>query len=376
MLLKRSQKKSERYYDKKGFCDMWKYNKGEWSELYTFCYILKSGILYSADKDLNMIENIYFPVIKIIREEAENNAIDYYTGDTIKIYRGETLLKEVAKSEFEDIADELLLKIPEGKRAFEIPGMESFFNSVYCSKVKEASNKKQDITLQLHDIHTGIKPVCGFSIKSYLGSNPTLINPGENTHITFVIDGCNDTIMNEVNEINTHKKIIDKVSKLSEYGCSFVLPDHLASPQFEQNLQFIDTIMPKFIMYMVLYSYQYSLRNTSQVIEKMKELNPLGFNNVNMYTYKFKKLLCAWALGLTPERTDWDGSEDANGGYITVKHDGSVVCYHLYNRTEFEQYLFEYTYFEKPSTTKYKYFYIFKENGVYKIKMSLQVRFK
>ena len=90
----------------------------------------------------------------------------------------------------------------------------------------------------------------------------------------------------------------------------------------------------------------------------------------------FKKLLCACALGLTPEKSDWQGAEDANGGYITVKADGSVVCYHLYNRTEFEKYLFDYTAFDRPSTSKYNYMTIYKEAGQYKIKLCLQIRFK
>ena len=65
-----------------------------------------------------------------------------------------------------------------------------------------------------------------------------------------------------------------------------------------------------------------------------------------------------------------------NGGYITVKADGSVVCYHLYNRTEFEKYLFDYTAFDRPSTSKYNYMTIYKEAGQYKIKLCLQIRFK
>jgi hypothetical protein len=108
----------------------------------------------------------------------------------------------------------------------------------------------------------------------------------------------------------------------------------------------------------------------------MAEFNPLGFSNRAMYSYKYKKLLAAWALGLTPERTDWLGTEDANGGYITVKSDGSVVCYHLYNRTEFEQYLFDYSVFDRPSTSKYHYFNIYKDGEQYKVKLCLQVRFR
>lgn len=94
-----------------------------------------------------------------------------------------------------------------------------------------------------------------------------------------------------------------------------------------------------------------------------------------MYEYKFKKFLCAAALGMTPER-HWEGEEDANGGYIVVKQDGSVVCYHIYNRTDFEQYLYDYTCFDSPSTTRYEYAQVYNENNVYKIKFNLQVRFR
>lgn len=355
---------------------MRKYNKGEWSEIYTFAYLLSSGVLYAADKDLNKLEEIYFPVLKVIREETSGNPIDYKTGDVVRIYKGQELLKEINRNEFTEVVKELYDKIPRGNRAFEIPTVDEFFDSIYCSKVKESSTKKRDITVQLYDINTGISPICGFSIKSYLGANPTLINPGENTNFVYTINGCNDEIMNEVNSINTRTKLIDKMNYLLSKNCDFTLCNDCISLQFTENLQFIDTIMPEFINYMVLYSYKYGLKNTSQIIDKMKEFNPLKFTNVEMYPYKFKKLLCAWALGLTPERTDWLGNEDANGGYITVKKDGSVVCFHLYNRTDFENYLFDYTYFDRPSTSKYHYFEVFKEREEYKIKLCLQVRFK
>ena len=197
---------------------MWKYNKGEWSEIYTFSYILSSGVLYAADKDLNKVEEVYFPIIRIIREEVAGQPIDYKPGDVIRIYKGDDLLKEVDKSEFEKITQTLLDAIPLGSRAFEITEAEEFFESVYCSK------------------HTGISHVCGFSIKSYLGANPTLINPGSNTNFTFSINNCSDAIMDEVNGINTRKKLIDKMNCLLEHGCKFDLVPHSISAQFEENL--------------------------------------------------------------------------------------------------------------------------------------------
>ena len=349
---------------------MLKGNKGEWSEIYTFVYLLVTEKLYAADKDLNTVEDIYFPIIKILRE-----SYDYMPGDTIKIFCNNHLIKEVNKEEFKKTCNILLDKISHNSGAFQIKEVEPFFNSICCTKLKAASSKKQDITIQIYDIHTGISPTCGFSIKSYLGAPPTLLNPGIGTNFIYQIDECNDSIMNHVNTIKTKSKIKDKINYLYNAGCKLVPEEHLASKQFEENLSFIDTSMGKILSFMVLYSYKYNLHYLPDIVKKIIEDNPLSFSNLKMYEYKIKKALCAFALGMTPEKI-WEGQEDANGGYIIVKNDGSVVCYHIYNRPDFEQYLYEYSYIERPSTSRYYYMDIYKNNNRYFIKLNLQIRFK
>ena len=355
---------------------MWKYNKGEWSELYTFVYLLNKAKLYSADEHLQINENDYFPLIQIIREEEQGKPIYYVTGDPVKIYQKGILSKEVNREDLEAMAARLLKYIPKGSRAFEIPGAEEFFNSICCNKAKAQSNKKEDITVELRDINTGIKAIRGFSIKSFLGSAPTLINPGTNTNFTFILENCNDQIMTDTNGIETSQKIKDRIKHLLESGCSFIPEKHSISKQFEENLIFIDTLMPDLLQLLVLYHYIEDLTNVSDVVKKLEEKNPLGYSNVKVYAYKIKKLLCAWALGLTPERSDWEGIEDANGGYITVRPDGEIACYHLYNRAEFENYLFNYSRFDRASTSRFGYLKVYKENGLYKIKLNLQIRFR
>ena len=46
--------------------------------------------------------------------------------------------------------------------------------------------------------------------------------------------------MNEINQIETRTKIIDKINRLIEFGCELKL-------RFEENLQFIDTMMPRLL---------------------------------------------------------------------------------------------------------------------------------
>lgn len=52
------------------------FNKGEWSEFYAFLKIILDKKLYAADNNLNKIENIFHPVIKIIR--IENKKVKIY----------------------------------------------------------------------------------------------------------------------------------------------------------------------------------------------------------------------------------------------------------------------------------------------------------
>ena len=52
-----------------------------------------------------------------------------------------------------------------------------------------------------------------------------------------------------------------------------------------------------------------------------------------------KVLLLDAALGMTPAK-EWTGQYDANGGYLVVKRDGDIVCYHFYNRKDVEDYLY------------------------------------
>lgn len=149
---------------------------------------------------------------------------------------------------------------------------------------------------------------------------------------------------------------------------------NMESQQFKENLEFIDSMMPEILAHLLEISYTQGIRKVSEAVRALSEKNPIGYSNNKIYEYKVKKFLAACALGMTPERV-WEGVEDANGGYIVVKQDGSVLCYHLYDRSEFEQYLFDYTVFEKASTSRHGFMNIFEENGQFKIKLNLQVRF-
>lgn len=352
-------------------------NKGEWSEVYAFCYLLKKGILQTADKDLNAT-SFYYPILKIIREGKFGKDLDYYPDASgcsfIKIYDGESPIGEISACDMQNAVDIMLDKIPCGEKAFTIPELDSFFDELQVTKLKADSLHKRDINIEIDDIKAGRSAECGFSIKSYLGAKPTLINPGKSTNFIYNISGCTDDIMRDANAINSKTKIIDRIRFLTNSGCRIFSTFELTSRQFKENLEFVDSRMPEMLSEVLLAAYLKGAKGLSAAVNLIKADNPLHFSNPNMYEYKMKKLLCACALGMTPEK-HWEGAEDANGGYIVVKRDGSVLCYHIYNRNDFEQYLYDYTCFDSPSTTRYDYMTVYKEGDDYKIKFNLQVRF-
>jgi hypothetical protein len=135
----------------------------------------------------------------------------------------------------------------------------------------------------------------------------------------------------------------------------------------------IDSQMPVVVAEMLKGFYCNHIKKCSKLAEKVAEVNPLHCS-ANFYFHKIKDLLCAVALGMKPA-TEWDGSDEATGGYIVVKTDGDVVAYHLYNRDSFKNYLLANTRIVQPSTTRYDYAVLYEENGEVFIKLNLQIRF-
>ena len=48
-------------------------NKGEWSEIYTLFKLLGDGIVYAGDEQFNRIEEVFYPIMSVIRREKVGN---------------------------------------------------------------------------------------------------------------------------------------------------------------------------------------------------------------------------------------------------------------------------------------------------------------
>jgi len=350
-------------------------NKGEWSELYALVKLLSAGKLHAADENTQRLDDVYFPIIKIIRDETKDKHVEFFVKDnlTIEVYKNDEHIRSIETKTMEHYAEYLYKEILEGtNRSFLIKDSASIMYDLECEKIKAPTTDKADIIMKVHDVHTGYEPVCGFSIKSELGNPPTLLNASKATNFVFEVDGISDSLAKEINSINSREKIKDRVAAILENGtltfrCAF-------SNTFASNLMLIDSRMEEMVGNILLKHYVSGENSCEKILESMEDENPMGFPRKGFYKYKFKKLLCSIALGMVPSK-EWEGIDDANGGYIIVTDNGECLAYHLYNRDAFEEYLLKNTRFERASTSRHEYASIYEMDERKYINLNLQIRF-
>ncbi len=356
------------------------YNKGEWSEIYVLFKLLGEKKVFAGDGDLNKIENLFYPIIKILRDEQKGH-YEYSLDDGIVIVSedGTELLRRKI-SDFMDMANMLLGIIRKSKGAFIATEIEQFMSEIHCCEVKAKSQDKTDIKIVLHDFRTGMSPTLGFSIKSKLGSDSTLFNAGRTTNFTYTITGHKFSVdeTKTINAINSRQKFIDRVIKIQDLGGKFEFKE-MDDSICRNNFVLIDSCLPSIMAEILLQGNQGGSKDLKALTEIISERNPMNYDmayNQKYYEHKVKNFLVASALGMVPH-TPWNGKYEANGGYLVVKDDGDILCYHFYDRNLFEDYLYNNTRLESPSQTKYKFAELYRgEDGNQYFKLNLQVRFK
>lgn len=356
-------------------------NKGEWSEIYTLFKLLGEGKVHAGDENMDRIKDIFYPIIMILRQEKDG-CYNYVTHDKniiIQTSEGQTLLT-ISVEDFLREAESLLCEIKLHNSTFAISKTETFMHKVHCSTLKAKSSDKTDIRIVLHDYRTKINTEMGFSIKSQLGGNSTLLNPGKTTNFKYKIVNANltDNDIEYINRINSKSKILDKVNAIIEKGASLVF-EKVDNDTFHDNLLMLDCHLPDIMAHLLVEKQLTRINSIKELTYRISEANSLKYKPErakSFYEFKIKQLLVAIALGMMPA-TPWNGKYDANGGYLVVKNDGDIVCYHFFERNRIEDFLFCNTYLEGSSTTRYEYASIVKENdGTLSFKLNLQIRLK
>ena len=353
-------------------------NKGEWSEIYTLLKVIADKQLFAGDSNLNKVENLIFPIIKVLRDETNGTFEFGYENDLVIIKNNAEEIR-ISVNEFQIQAYFILTKLKEKTTsAFSIPEIEQFINSFNSHSIKAKSTVKSDIRIVIHDQRTGTNTELGFSIKSQLGGASTLLNAGKTTNFIFKVDKLNLPAkqIDKINSIDTRSKIKDRIEKIQELKgkLQFKNPESLV---FENNLVLIDSGLPKIVSEILICFFTSNLSKISDLVSEISKTNPLGYNlnnNHPFYSYKIKRFLTDIALGMMPSKV-WTGELDATGGYLVVKNDGEILCYHIYNRNEFEDYLFSNTKLETSSSTRHDFGIVYEQDGQLYFKLNLQIRF-
>lgn len=351
----------------------YKFNKGEWTELFVFLKALSEGKVYAADDRLEKIEDLFYSILSVIRPE-KGTVREYQRNDgakTIRLMEDGVELCCIPIAEFASFSEVVLKAIHEGKSTFEIPEITAFLSAIHVDKIKSSSDNKKDIILTIHDAFTGAEPKIGFSIKSYIGSKPTLLNASGATKVRYRLsESLPLETIQVLNGIDSRNKIKDRLQFLRDKGVELRF-DGLVNQVFTRNLQMIDSRMPEFLGYLFLTSYFVSGKSVADVVDVY--CAAYGEDS-EILSHKVKDLLVAVALGMEPN-TKWDGLEDANGGYIVVKENGEMLCYHIYDRNKLRDYLYRHTKFDSPSSKRTGAGLITVEGETAYFSLTVQIRF-
>jgi type II restriction endonuclease hpaII len=384
-------------------------NKGEWTELYVLFKLITDGKLFQSDMNLEPDgENIYQVMksyksereyqLEFEREEQGENQ-DQVKIHIFKVFNNQrNLLNSYTYQELTKVVEDTLSGVKEGKgRSFSIPELNSFLQNNQIETAKADSGTKSDIRLKIYDHRLAKDTDLGFSIKSLLGKDATLLNTGAGNNFIYKVKNLPENFDLQSFNSNTYKtgaKITARLEKIRDIAadCCF---QKIQSKQFYKNLKIIDGDLPEILAHCLYLRYLNKEPSIEKLVEILEDSDPLNFyegekGQQKFYEYKIKKFLVESAMGMTSEAV-WLGEYDSFGGVIVAKKDGSIVCFHIYDFNLLRNYLLKRTKLEQAATgedennpgypdnnAKKKYFYgwLFKEDHDFFIKLNLQVRFK
>lgn len=349
-------------------------NKGEWSELYVLFKLFSDNKIKAADMNLQPTSDEY-TFLQILREDVESRpyVYDLMQAGTVRILDADGhlidtisthLLPEKTKKIFEAIKSA-------NTASFTLPEAITLMNEYRLEKIKANFNVKSDIEAVIKDkLIAKSKPV-GFSIKSQVGGASTLLNASKKTNFIYKVKNFNGNI-EDINSIAGSRKMRDRLHTITDAGGVLEF-SHVESTVFTRNMRVIDSVMPNILASMLIDYYLGKGATMSKLCELSgaNALYGLGASEIN---YKVKTFLRSVALGMVPSR-EWSTRLSTYGGYIIVRDDGMLLCYHLYNDDDFRDYLFKNTKLDTPSTSRHDFGYLYTHDEDLYMKLNLQIRF-
>lgn len=362
-----------------------KMNRGEWTETYVVLRLSGEKKLYECDSALRPSKTNFCRLQKILlraKEIANERTFDLRKdGNVVVIDANDKQMGIADDKDLIEISQILFSALKEpnqkkGEGAFPVPAVEKFLKEkLNSSAVKQSSGKKQDLMITFLDRGSGGSKELGFSIKSHVGANPTLINASGSTRFEYALSG--KLPQKAVAEFNAKEGYADKMEILRSRGIDLVFK-RCSNPVYERNLQTVDTQFPRVLAEMIKIYFRERIKLLSELSVKISESNPLRLNlsgKTPIYEMMIKRFLRQHTLGMNAA-SPWDGRQGVSGGCIIVKTDGEIVCFYAYNFDDLDEFLLHNAVFDTPASRKHAFGKIFEdpESGKQMVRLNFQVR--
>lgn len=365
---------------------------------------------------MNIIGNVWHDISEIIfkqNKDDKDGSLRYVINPdekTVDVYIKGELKIHIAREECAEYADgirEAIRNSHTNDGTVDMPdSYAEYLKYIGREDLKASSKDTPDIWLDMPDVrNTSNKPL-GFSIKSRLSSHlPTIFNSSGASNLIYEITG--EVTPEKIARLRSMTKDAVHDSGPNK-GEKFLYPDYparigyfkdaglglkfvgaktvrtldnsdieiLDQDPFAKNLMMVDSNMGQILADMTAEVYFNSTPNMEDLVKILDSRDRSGVKPSDAYPFYRKKvqdLLVAMTTAMKAG-TIWDGKEGTNGGLIIVKEDGDIVCYHIFDRNDFREFLFKNMKFEIPSNKRYYSMGIAEEDGKYFVSLNVQIR--
>lgn len=338
--------------------NLWEFNKGEWTEAYVFLYLLGNGRLYGADENQQRNDLTYIDIINIIRDEP-NSFIVFKrvleNGQVNISFENEGTIRVITAPEISQKAQFLYEKIKgfkAGKRKHTVEeDLQNFLEYMMLKspkanlsdRAKEKYGAKTDIILTSEDSQDRARRTEGFSIKSHLGSSPTLFNGSTKSGFVYEIPGCDENEMHTINALDSFVDMVGYIKQnLSLHFCG--CRNQIFSENLELSDGSLEIVLNEVVLTAIKYNEGAASKNLPDICEALASNNPLNKRHPEFYySSKIKKFLFDSFAGMTAT-TVWNGRRNLTGGYIDVNTKGEMLYFRANSDDVFCNYLMKYAY--------------------------------
>ena len=350
-------------------------NKGEWSETYALLSLFSAGAIQIVDEEFRPTGSTV-GVVAVERGPLVDKTT--YRLDPKKKHirvEGGGVYTVVEISEIEAGAKRILEVLQGAGPKSGIPEVEVLLAKLRVARLAASSVNKSDIRIIVQDSRTTSRLDMPLSIKSMIGSPPSLLNASGATNFEFSFS-CSKTLSDELVSLGRKPKAIIQRLIEEQIPLSGLGP---INSTFNSNLMLSDSVMPRLLSELVVQYYSGSCSDLLELMNNISLEDPLQFGSENatrFYMTKMRTFLSDVALGMTPS-SRWDGRYSASGGYLVVKANGDLVCLYAADRDKFRDYLLLNTRLETGDTKKHGFGFVesYPTDG-FRILLNLQIRFK